>query len=88
MKKILFLIAFVLLTFASIAEKKTIIIVDKKTKEELIAASVIVNDSVLYTDFDGVVVIDTPAKIKIEYPSYESVELEISDSQIVELKSK
>jgi len=88
MKKLIFLIAFVLLTFASIAEKKTIIVVDKDTQEELIAATVTVNDSTYYTDFDGVLVVDTPAKIKVEYPSYESLELEISDSQIVELESK
>lgn len=88
MKKIMILFTLILLTITSFADKKTIIVVDKNTKEGLIGATIVVNDSTYYTDFDGVVVIDTPAKVKIKYPSYETTEVEVSDSQIVELKSK
>lgn len=91
MKKILFLIAFLTTTFTSFADKKTIIVVDEKTKEELIGVTVTVDDTKYYTDFDGILVVDIAndsVNIKIEYPSYETKTIKLTDSQVIEIKSK
>lgn len=91
MKKYLMIIAFVLASIISNAEKKTILVVDEKTKEELIGVSVVINDITYYTDFDGILTFDTPGdstKVEIKYPSYKTKTIEVSDSQIVEMQSK
>lgn len=90
MKKIVFLIALFLFSTQLYAKKRTIIVVDKKTQEELIAAKITVNDTTYYTDFNGVIVIDVPdnSNIIVEYPSYESKEVVVDESQVIELNSK
>jgi hypothetical protein len=90
MKKILLLI-FLLTSIFAYAEKRTIIVVDKKTQEELIGVTVHINDTTYYTDFDGVLIVDMPedtTKIKVEYPSYQTKEIKVSESQVIEMDSE
>lgn len=89
MRKFMFTTIFILMSFLTFAEKKTFIVVDKDTEEELIAAKIIVNNTTYYTDFDGLVVIDVEdsSSLKVTYPSYETKIID-SKSQIVKLESK
>lgn len=90
MKKLILVTIFMLISLLTLAEKKTIIVVDKKTQEELIGAKVIVNDSTYYTDFDGVVIVDVTndSNIKVVHPSYETKISKLSENQVIELLTK
>ena len=83
------------LFFFSIQDDIEIKVVDKNTKEELIGAKVSFNDTTLYTDFDGKLLIKTDKdkieEIKVEYPSYYVVTEEDLDNLStieIELESK
>jgi hypothetical protein len=86
-------ILFFLLSFAPNKEAN-IIIIDNKTKEELIGAKLTIDSTTYYTDFDGIIHLSLPSKesydINIEYPSYETKKLDDVElkSMIIELKQK
>jgi hypothetical protein len=91
--KILLVFLFTLL-FNAPQKQANFVVVDDKTKEEIIGAKVTVDTSVYYTDFDGIVHIELPAKneydVTVEYPSYKTKKMEDIDleSMIIPLKSE
>lgn len=68
----------------------TILVVDGKTKEELIGVKITANGNSYYTDLDGIATIEisNTDSIKIEYPSYNTTVKKIEDSTTIELHSK
>ena len=68
----------------------TIMVVDEKTKEELIGVKITANGNSYYTDLDGIarIEISNTDSIKIEYPSYNTTLKKIENSATIELHSK
>jgi hypothetical protein len=93
MKTLLFVLLSFFFSF-NINKKSTIIVIDEKTREELIGVKVMVDTTTYYTDLSGIVVIDQPinddCNIKLAYPSYNSKELKdvVLESMIITLKQK